>query len=479
MRIRLKTSREEANTLFLTLVITGILGFLLVAYLTLVRSQNVSNMRSQSWNQTIPVIEAGVEDALTHLNSHGLTNLSCDKWEKLGDIYYVKRWVGDNYYLVTISNWIPNVTNNSPIIESRGFVKMPTIMSAIPGPFFAQYGGNDSTKYLGRGVRVTAKQDFLFAKGLVAKGKIDLNGNNIATDSYDSSMPGIYSYADGEYDPYKRRDHGDIATNSGLTNSVSIGNADIWGHVSTGPKGSVSIGPQGSVGDLNWHNLMRKGIKPGWTNDDMNVDFPDVDPPFTSGDYTPSDGTNGSTYCKYLLDASGNYSLTTLTLSGGDKLYVPSNVIAVLYVTGDIDMSGGGAIEIAEGGTLKLYCGGANASLTGNGVLNNGGNATNFSYFGLPSNTSVSLGGNSGFIGTIYAPQAELTLNGSGTTAIDICGASVTGTVQIKGHFKFHYDEALSKFGPFRRYIVTRWDEMPPAQVSASAIDISPANVIH
>ena len=81
MKSKTLTSRQkEGSTLALTLVTTGILGFLLVAYLSLVRSQNISNMRSQAWNQAIPVIEAGIEDALTHLNTHGVSNLTCDNW---------------------------------------------------------------------------------------------------------------------------------------------------------------------------------------------------------------------------------------------------------------------------------------------------------------------------------------------------------------------------------------------------------------
>jgi hypothetical protein len=225
---------------------------------------------------------------------------------------------------------------------------------------------------------------------------------------------------------------------------------------------------------------MKKGIKPGFTNDDMNVDFPDVDPPFNGGDYTLSGGTNyDGTYFKYLIPSTGNYTYNDpITMSGSDTLLVKSNVFATVFLTANVDMSGTAKIVIEPGATLRLYCSGTTVALNGNGVMNLSGNATNFGYFGLPSNKEVSFGGNALFIGTIYAPQAALVLNGGGSSDFDICGASVTGTVQMKGHFHFHYDEALNKFGPFRRYIVTRWDEMPPSQVSTSAIDSGPTGVI-
>ena len=84
------------------------------------------------------MIEAGIEDALTHLNVHGATNLACDGWNQLGNIYYMKRYVGDNYYVVCITNW----ESGAPQIDSRGFVTMPAIMApppcaANPGPFLA------------------------------------------------------------------------------------------------------------------------------------------------------------------------------------------------------------------------------------------------------------------------------------------------------------------------------------------------------
>ena len=150
-------------------------------------------------------------------------------------------------------------------------------------------------------------------------------------------------------------------------------------------------------------------------------------------------------------------------MSGQNEMIVTGN--AVLYVTGDVSMSGQARIIIAPGGSLKLYVGGSTTSLGGNGIVNNGGSAAGFMYYGLTNNTSVSFSGNSTFTGVIYAPNADLSLAGGGTTETDFIGASISKTVRQNGHFKFHYDEALTKYGPAKGYVVTSWNEMTPQEV--------------
>ena len=53
-------------------------------------------------------------------------------------------------------------------------------------------------------------------------------------------------------------------TNLGLINSLNVGNANIYGHVATGPHGTVAVGTQGAVGDSSWQTGGNTGIKPGW-----------------------------------------------------------------------------------------------------------------------------------------------------------------------------------------------------------------------
>jgi hypothetical protein len=244
-----------------------------------------------------------------------------------------------------------------------------------------------------------------------------------------------------------------VATNSGLVNSLNVGNANIFGRVATGPGGSIAIGPNGAVGDKVWHQTNRKGIMPGYASDDMNVDFKPVQVPFTSGYSTPSGGTvNGVPY-NYVL-GSGKYQLSNF---GGNVLVTGD---AVLHVTQNISFGGNNSLEIAPGANLQVYMSGESAEFAGNATWNKDGSALNLQYWGLPTNTKVAVSGNGAFTGTVYAPQAELTLNGGGKDNYDFVGASISKTAKLNGKVQFHYDEALARVGPDRGYIVNSWNEL-------------------
>jgi hypothetical protein len=534
---RLNPNRQQGNTLLMTISITALIGFLLATYLTLVSSQNGANARSQSWNSAMPIVEAGIEEALAHLNTpRGLTNgpLDVDNWVLSGGIYTVNRSLGDSRYSVSIHNYRVGDPTSDPFVESRGFVTMPLLLTAAEGPLLAAAGGTPS--YLGRGVRARTHRDFIFTKGMVAKDSIDLNGNNIQTDSFDSMDP-MYS-TNGMYVPGMAKDNGDIAVNSALTNSMDVGNANIYGHISVGPGGAIDIGPQGSVGSKTWHQNGSKGVESGWSKDDMNVSFDEVVIPFSGGLPLPGGGwitnttytmssnsaagaavniypatcggtittntvttvnpplpfpsgpvttnkniggqitgytydryvcttvtitTNAvstATYYDYVFTDSGDYS--GHTISG--TVYIKNSVR--VYVTDTLDIS---AMVIKSGAALKLYSSAPEVTLSGNTTANSDGTADSFSFWGTSAVKKITFSGNASFTGTIYAPEAAFTLNGSGNDVIDFIGASITKSVKMEGHFNFHYDEALRRIGPFRAYIVTGWNEMTPGEISNAA----------
>ncbi len=196
---------EQGTILFVTLVVTAILGATLASYLRLVSTQNYSVARSQAWNRAIPVLEAGIEEAMAQI-AKGTDQASMlnNGWTLSGANFVKNRDLGGGDRFETrISVATP------PTIESTGFVRIPL----------------KDSEFVARRVRVTTQGGSMYMKAMVARGQINLNGNNISTDSFDSQNP-LYSTG-GQYDPTKRRDNGDIATNSGLVNSLSVGNADI------------------------------------------------------------------------------------------------------------------------------------------------------------------------------------------------------------------------------------------------------------
>jgi len=291
-----RTARS-GSVLAYTLVATGIISLALLCYLTLVREDNRSTQRSQCWNECVAVMEAGVEEALTQINDSGVTNLAGNGWSLSGGQYKLQRSLQSNYYIVNISATVP------PTITATGYVNIPLY----------------TDKYLARIVQCNTARQGIFSKAIIAKEAINLKGNNINTDSFISTDP-AYSTG-GRYDPAKKRSHGDVATDSGVDNMLNVGNANIAGHISTGPGGDASVGANGTVGDLTWVNG-NTGVQSGYSADDMNVSFPEVKAPFNGGAFTPSGGyvTNTTTSV-----ATNNSTATTVTYPSGNIGAVTTN----------------------------------------------------------------------------------------------------------------------------------------------------------
>ncbi len=426
------------SALIATIVITGVIGFSLAGYLDYSKSQNRSVMRSLAWNSTIAVLEAGMEEALAQINVTVLgTEDERERYRRNGwevdrsdAVYRKTRTLAEGYYEVEFTKAQP------PTITATGYAKVPLTSDSI----------------LKRTVVCTTIRDGLFTKGMVAKGVIDMNGNNVQSDSFDSeTAPG------GVYSAGAAKNNGDIATNAGVANGLNVGQADVYGHGATGPGGSIAVGANGGVGEKAWVLANQGKMQPGWTSSDMNVSFPDVSAPFSGGYSTPAAGTVDGVDYAFVLN-SGQYQLSSVSLSGSKGIYVGGN--AKLYVTGDFSMSGMSQIVIGSSATLNLYVGGANTSIGGNGIANVSQKACSFAYWGLPTNTSLKFSGNGTFIGTIYAPNAAFTLGGGGNNTQDFIGSSVTGSVTMNGKFNFHYDELLGRIGASRGFVVSSWNEI-------------------
>src|ERR1043166_550936 len=63
--------RQNGNgsILMITVCLSFIIGIVLVSCLSLVKSQNQAVALSQAWTVCMPVMEAGIEEAMAHLNN--------------------------------------------------------------------------------------------------------------------------------------------------------------------------------------------------------------------------------------------------------------------------------------------------------------------------------------------------------------------------------------------------------------------------
>jgi len=417
------SSRQQGSTIFITLFIAGLIALTLTAYLSWADTQSKLATRAQSWNAALPMVEAGLEEALVHLNFS--PTRTTNGWTLNNTNYVKQRTFGDGYYLVKVS------TDEPPIIISQGFVRAPL----------------QNNIYISRSVVVTCFKTYPSSGGILAKGGVTFKGGAIV-DSYNSSDP-LYSTL-GQYDVSKREDHATIQSNSGAAGAVTVGPANVWGSVATGPGGTVSVANNGSVGDMAFHAANGSGIEAGASSANVNTWFPDVPAPFTNGGFGLPAGNVLYTY----VFSSGNYKIGALSMSSSQSILIAGPGTTTLYCDGGISESGQSFIRIAVGASLKLYVNNGDIALTGGGVVNDTQLAINCSIYGMPQCNNVKTAGNTAFIGTIYAPEASVTLSGTSGYYGSVVGNDVT----MSTGSGFHYDEALS--GALRSlYIASSWNE--------------------
>lgn len=430
---------QGGGVLVIVLFTIVVLGLILIpSYMNLVRNQNRAVVRSQAWNEALAVAEAAVEEALLNLNQNGPgAAANGTGWGLAGGYASVSRDFASNCtYTVGFS-----VGSSTPTITATGYVRLP-----------AAYGTNIFVK---RVIQVSTASVSHFPKGILARGSIQMNGNNVTVDSFDSTDP-TYS-TNGLYWPGHRKTNGDVATMLSITNSsFNIGNADIYGSAATGPGGVVSVGSQGFV---------KNGI-----TQDANFTIADAVVPFATAG-APLPGSHGGTNYQYAL-GNGDYQLTgnfdpsgaTVTVKTTNGTVITTNQVkqamvingkARLYVTGSLNLASSFAY-IASNASVEIYVGTGSLTLSGNSTVNTSGRATNLIINALPAVTSVTFSGNADFTGAIYAPNANLTFNGGG----NVSGSLVVKSITLGGNFDIHYDEAFRTGAPGGSYAITSWKEL-------------------
>jgi hypothetical protein len=291
--------KQTASALLVVMVLGGILCLFIVYYLSLVEQQNTLSVRSQAWNMAIAVSEAGIEEGLEQINNNA-SNPAADGWSVNGPVYVITRTLGNGKSYIVTNDL--SVDPFHPTITSRAFVAPTSLAQNQPLTFFADASvPTTPSATLTRAVQVRCGRGNMLIKGIVAKHSIDMNGNNILTDSFDSTDPNYNTL--GHYpskDSTKVKDNGDVATNDTFANSLGVGNANIYGHVITGPNGTVAVGSQGGVGEHSWQPSHSGQIETGYSTDNANFSFPDQTFPYATGP-SPIGGTISVT----------NYSLAT------------------------------------------------------------------------------------------------------------------------------------------------------------------------
>lgn len=405
--------------MLICLVTCVLAGVVLASYLTLVSNRFTMSMRSKAWNEALPVLEAGIEEGMTHLQDDNNGPLTANGWNPgtlNGQTVYTKRrnFSDGSYFYAQI--YFPTPTN--PVIYSSGFVPSPV---------------NSKSGYIERTVKVTTSKPKIFNNAIAANGPINMNGTAMV-DSYDSCL-GPYSSSNS------LGTNGSIATDG----SISLGNAQVYGTVTTGANGTVTTGPNGSAGDDSWNAGKTGGVEPGWSAADMNVYF-QSNPPPAGGPFLGPTVVSNVTYL-----TGGTNQLSGINISSSSQPIIVT-APSVLYVTGPISVTGNGYIQINSNASLTIIMGGS-ASFGGNGIINGTGVPANLNLVGLNSCTSVSYAGGVDFVGTINAPEADMSMAGTA----NVYGAAIVNSFVNKGTANFHFDSCLDET---ETIVMSSWEEI-------------------
>ncbi len=436
MRIQIHNGRLTGSILLTAVVFSGILGMALAGFLALANHDIRLTTRSQEWNLCMPVLEAGIEEALTHCYYNWNGTMTTADWE-----------LGTNGY--TKTGYLTRGDANSAQGKNEGYYQ---VNISLTFPYVITATGymydNATGHWISRTVRISTVKEGVFTGILSIRDSLDMNGNPVYADSYDSRDPA--KSTGGFYDPLKAGDKADVHCTDGLLDSVNIGNAKLWGHVFTGPTGKLTYGAQGKVGSVAFQqdDSIKSGVEIGWWQNDYNSALPSVKAPFAVAP-APSGGIVNGTNYNYILPG-GNYMLSSVA---GGKVLIAGKV--VLYVTGSVDLSGNNdVLEFTPGSSLEIYIGGQYGRF--GAVETPVTVATDLKIFGLPTNTEMKLSGSRNFYGLIYAPQATFEIKGG----VHYYGAFCVKSARLMGSCNFHYDEALFDVPPFRGFIISDWEEI-------------------
>ena len=431
MILQIVNRHERGHILLTALVMAATVAIGVASFAILVTSQNKSITRSLVWNQSIPIAESGVEEALTQLFYKSTNTPPGNGWTVTNGTFFKQRSIGNNYYTVSIT------PSNKPVITAVGYTLQPL----------------SRTNYLARTIQVKTAKAPAPRGGVVARGAVSVAGGSWI-DSFDSADPN-YS-TNGQYIASKRKDNGQVISNSGILGAISLGGGGnaggIYGYVVTGPLGTVVTSGNESVGDLAYVSGGSLGVEAGHSANNANVDFPAVTPPSSAGAYTPGPGSYGGTNYACLMQNATYYTSSPISLANSDTVCIVGDV--TLYINNSLSATAQSSVYLAPGATLKLYISGS-FSIAGKGIVNTSQDASRLTVYGANTNVQTwSYTGQSAFYGTVYAPNVNFTFAG-GAGAV---GSFTGNTVSISGNASIHYDENLAK--ATKGYIVTSWNEL-------------------
>ena len=477
---RLTVSRVRANrgsVVIVAMTLAIALAMMAGGYISLTTQSMRNTQRTFHLNTAFNLAESGAEYAVWCLRN---------SWTLPANT-----WTGDS----STKNFTGTVS--SPVFTdaqgTKGFFRIRVLSANSSNPTVVSEGvvvparGAPITKQ----VRVRLASGGIFSNGLVAKDRLTLNGGEL--DSYRSSLGTPVASPRGYEITVASTtiEIGDVAMGSAtdVYGSVAIGANSQAGFVST-IQGQI-VGPTTAVGQ---DGVVTQGSNLIDTNRiayDYTQDFPDVTvPPVSAGTIVATSLPPANAQNIILVgDPTGittvRYQMSSVVIPNGTTLMVVGPV--EFDVGTNFSVSGNASLVIVDGtttvatkvgsstiitaytgvGSTKIYAGG-NITISGNGSLNAPYRPQGLQVYGTLSSAAyaagsrqaITVGGNGDLTSAIYSPNADIVMNGGGSTGY-IAGAAVGRTVRANGNgYRFRYDKDLENLDTATGYRVTAWAEL-------------------
>lgn len=467
---RRRFDSSRGSVLIVALLISMIIAISLGSYISLGRHTLDMANRAYYNNVAMNLAETGLENGLYSFNRFKTTgNLSeWGDWTGPADSGDAAQlWGGFAYEggnTGSVRVYVDDYTSSTPTVLARSTV--------------ALHRGAPLEKW----IRVTLIKRSKFELGMVAR-TITMSGGNVTLDSYDS-RDGTYNQDLGG-GKYNRKAGITVGSTSLEDDTFNLSNSTVNGYVSVGSPtyDGLKLGPNASIGEIG-----STGIDYERVNRDFRMDFDDEKYPTTPSG-TPSLGSiNNTTRLGATTGVRGQnlagktnvqyVYASDITLSGGKSLTIgraadgtasPVNLVIIITKTsGDVVKVSGNSstiIDVLPGSSLQIYTAG-DVSIAGGGIAN-ANEPANFMLFGTrPQGSSppqdINISGNGNLSAVVYAPGADVTLNGGGSSG-HVYGAVVGNTVKLTGGSNFHYDEALKDLDLGDTFRLHTWQELTTA----------------
>lgn len=278
----------------------------------------------------------------------------------------------------------------------------------------------------------------LFDHAVLTKGNLILkSGTNL--DAYNSA------------DPLDTGMDADIATQSIADAAITLNSGVVV-------SGDVRVGRAGDP-DLVIKDLGAtvNGSKYSMPENDY---LPDIEAPTTLLEMGTGINAKGSTVTITPAD-SGTYTGIALKSTSDPGMMLVQGGEVELHISGDINLGNSCEIVVEEGSSLKLYVDGNINCNNGSSIwaVNTSKNVEALMLYGTgEAAQTFDLKAKNEWLGVIYAPNADVTLNAGG----DIYGAIISNNFELKAGGNYHYDRALKNVSPDDegvRFVLNRWSE--------------------